>query len=181
MSESIQDHVDRLRAQWRRELPDLETRPMAVLGRAYRLSKLVRPSIEAVFAQFALDRGEFDILATLRRAGAPFRLTPTELYTSLMIPSGSLTHRLGRLERAGLVRRLPSATDGRSLAVQLTEAGRETVEAAFRLDMACEAEFLSGLTPEEIQALAGLLRKLNWAIENRHRSTQRDQASKASE
>jgi hypothetical protein len=79
------DHVDRLRGQWRSELPDLDTEPMAILGRAYRLANLVRPSIEATFTSFGLDRGEFDVISTLRRSGPPYRLTPTELYTSLMI------------------------------------------------------------------------------------------------
>lgn len=171
-ADETQDHVDRLRAQWQCELPDLDTGAMAVLGRAYRLSNLVRPSIEATFASFGLDRGEFDIVSTLRRAGAPFRLTPTELYTSLMIASGSLSHRLARLERAGLVRRVPSDTDGRSLAVELTESGRAKVEAAFRADMASEATFLNHLSPEEREALAALLRKLNRAIEDNLETTQ---------
>lgn len=167
MSESDHDddHVDRLRAQWARELPDLDTTPMSVLGRAYRLSNLVRPNIEATFAGFDLDRGEFDVLASLRRAGAPYRLTPTELYRALMITSGSLTHRLGRLEKAGLIRRLPSETDGRSLAVELTEHGRSTAETAFRRDMASEMRFLAHLDSSELVTLASLLRKLNRGIE----------------
>lgn len=167
--EGEDDHVDRLRAQWARELPDLDTTPMSVLGRAYRLSNLVRPSIEATFAGFDLDRGEFDVLASLRRAGAPYRLTPTELYRALMITSGSLTHRLGRLEKAGLIRRVPSQTDGRSLTVELTEAGHGRTEAAFRRDMASEAQFLAHLDPDELQTLAALLRKLNRGIERADR------------
>ena len=104
------DHVDRLRAQWARELPDLDTEPMAILGRAYRLSNMMRGSIEATFAGFDLDRGEFDVIATLRRSGPPYRLMPTELYTSLMISSGGLTHRLDRLEKAGLIKREKSSS-----------------------------------------------------------------------
>jgi DNA-binding MarR family transcriptional regulator len=161
------DHVDRLRGQWARELPDLDTHPMSVLGRAYRLSNLVRPSIEATFASFGLDRGEFDVISTLRRSGRPYRLTPTELYTSLMISSGGLTHRLGRLEKAGLVTREPSPEDGRSLAVVLTEEGARRAEAAFRADMASEARLLEGLDEAERAALAALLRKLNLAVERR--------------
>lgn len=160
------DHVDGLRAQWARELPDLDTTPMAVLGRAYRLANLVRPSIEATFAGFDLDRGEFDVLSSLRRAGAPYRLTPTELYRALMITSGSLTHRLGRLEKAGLIRRIPSDSDGRSLAVELTEPGRVLVETAFRADMASEMRFLAHLSEDEVEMLSALLRKLNRGIEN---------------
>lgn len=162
---SVSDHVERARAQWAEELPDLDTTPMAVLGRAYRLTRLVAPSIEATFAAFGLDRGEFDVLATLRRAGAPYRLTPTDLYAALMVPSGSLTHRLGRLEKAGLIARRPSAEDGRSLAVELTKEGRRRVEAAFRADMANEKTYLAHLSEAEAARLAALLRKLNAAIE----------------
>ncbi|MGE0502722.1 MAG: MarR family winged helix-turn-helix transcriptional regulator [Rhizobiaceae bacterium] len=159
------DHVDRLRAQWARELPDLDTGPMAVIGRAVRLSNLVRPSIEATFARHGLDRGEFDVLATLRRSGAPYRLTPTELYTSLMLSSGGLTHRLDRLERAGLIRREKSPSDGRSMLVALTPEGEERTERAFRDDMEGEAGFLQALDGKERVALAGLLRKLILGIE----------------
>jgi DNA-binding MarR family transcriptional regulator len=160
------DHVDRLQRQWARELPDLDTEPMTILGRAYRLSNLVRPSIEATFASFGLDRGEFDVISTLRRSGPPYRLTPTEMYSSLMISSGGLTHRLDRLEKAGLIRREKSPNDGRSVLVALTEAGIALAEKAIRTDMADEARFLNGLGPEEREALAGLLRKLIIGIEN---------------
>lgn len=161
------DHVDRLRAQWAAELPDLDTSPMAVLGRIYRLSRLVSPSIEALFAEHGLDRGEFDVVATLRRAGKPYRLTPTDLYTSLMIASGSLTHRLGRLEKAGLIARRPSEADGRSLAVELTAKGKRVAEEAFRADMANEKTFLAGIDRAEREQLAMLLRKLTLAVESR--------------
>ena len=160
MPDQPRDHVDRLRAQWARALPDFDTHPMGVLGRIYRIGNLVRPGIEATFAGFGLDRGEFDVISTLRRSGSPYRLTPTELYTSLMISSGGLTHRLGRLEKAGLISREPSAEDGRSLAVVLTPKGRELAEAAFREDMAREAELLSGMDAADREALAGLLRRL---------------------
>ncbi|WP_425144950.1 MarR family winged helix-turn-helix transcriptional regulator [Deinococcus sp.] len=162
-----EDHIDRLRAQWARELPDLDTLPMSVLGRAYRLSNLVRPSIEATFAGFELDRGEFDVLSTLLRSGPPYRLTPTQLYRSLMISSGGLTHRLGRLEQAGLISRRSTESDGRSLSAGLTEAGRQLTEAAFRADMASEAQYLAALDAQELETLSALLRKLNQSIEAR--------------
>lgn len=160
------DHVDRRRRQWARELPDLDTEPMAILGRAFRLGNMVRPSIEATFAGFDLDRGEFDVIATLRRSGPPYRLTPTEIYSSLMISSGGLTHRLDRLEKAGLIRREKSPRDGRSLLVALTEAGATRAEEAFRADMASEAGFLRSLDVKEREQLANLLRKLILGIES---------------
>ena len=159
------DHVDRLRALWARELPDLDTEPMAILGRAMRLTNMVRPSIEATFATFDLDRGEFDVIGTLRRSGPPYRLTPTEMYTSLMISSGGLTHRLDRLTRAGLIRREKSPSDGRSMLVALTDKGIELAEKAFRTDMENEMRFLGVLDRTERTQLAGLLRKLICGIQ----------------
>jgi DNA-binding MarR family transcriptional regulator len=161
------DHVDRLRGQWLRELPDLDTEPMAILGRAYRLANMVRPSIEATFASFGLDRGEFDVISTLRRSGAPYRLTPTELYTSLMISSGGLTHRLDRLQKAGLILRERSQADGRSSVVGLTDEGLRLAESAFRADMAGESTYLTDLSAQERLDLAALLRKLLGSLERR--------------
>lgn len=162
MSEA--DHIDRLRAQWARELPDLDTRGMDVLGRARRVVLQSRPPIEDVFARHGLDAGEFDVLSTLRRSGAPYALRPTELYRSLMISSGGLTDRLNRLTKAGLITRPPSPEDRRSLLVQLTEEGRTRVETAFREDMAVEARLLAGLDDADRAALTALLRKLADAV-----------------
>jgi DNA-binding MarR family transcriptional regulator len=164
-TKTASDHVSLLRGQWARELPDLDTSPMTILGRAYRLSNLVRPSIEATFAKFGIDRGEFDVISTLRRAGPPYKLTPTDLYKSLMISSGGLTHRLVRLEKAGLVSRERSIEDGRSFLVALTEEGQRRAEEAFRADMADELRFMEPLSAEKREALAGLLQELLIAIE----------------
>lgn len=154
------DHVERRREQWRRELPDVDTVGMAVLGRARLITLHARQAIEAVFSKHGLDTGEFDVLTTLLRSGPPYRLRPTELYTSLMISSGGLTDRLDRLQRAGLISREPSPDDRRSLLVQLTPEGRKRTAAAFREDMALERELLKGLSKEELDDLAGLLAKL---------------------
>jgi DNA-binding MarR family transcriptional regulator len=163
--ENESDRVDRLRAQWARELPDIDTEPMAILGRALRLRLMVNGSIEETFAEFGIDRGEFDVIATLRRAGPPYRLTPTDMYSTLMISSGGLTHRLDRLTKAGLIRREKSQKDGRSIEVVLTDKGRALAEAAFRKDMASEMQFLRHLTREERDLLSGLLRKLLAGLE----------------
>lgn len=160
-----QDHVDRARAQWKRELPDLNTEPMAILGRAKRLSNLVARGIEETFAGYGLDRGEFDVIATLRRSGPPYRLTPTEMYTMLMLSSGGLTHRLDRLEKAGLIAREKSERDGRSFVVSLTPRGKDLAERAFRADMANELSVLLALSAKERETLAALLRKLIHSVE----------------
>ena len=161
----MNDHIDRMRAQWRKELPDLDTSPVEVFGRIYRISRMIAPGIENALGRYGLDRGEFDVMATLRRHGAPYRLTPTELYRALLIASGSLTHRLGRLEKAGLVRRVPSDNDGRSLSAELTDKGVETVEAAYRDDLAFEAELVAGLSDEKKREIAMQLRQLMQVVE----------------
>jgi DNA-binding MarR family transcriptional regulator len=154
------DHVEQRRQQWARELPDVDTTGMAVLGRARWITLSVRPPIESVFAKHGIDAGEFDVLATLLRAGRPYRMRPTELFQSLMISSGGLTNRLARLEAAGLVTRPPSDEDSRSLLAELTPAGRRVAEAAFRDDMRVEADLLKGLNRAETRQLALLLAKL---------------------
>ena len=158
------DPVDTFIAQWHREWAELDVSPMATLGRINRISRLMAPHIEQLFADYGLERGEFDVLATLKRSGPDHRLTPTELFGALMITSGGLTHRLKRLEKAGLVRRVPSTEDRRSLLVELTEEGHEKVVAAFKQDMALEASWLEALTPDERAQLATLLRRLAKSI-----------------
>lgn len=159
------DRVDARRAQWAKELPDVNTVGMSILGRARWITLRARPPIEAVFAAHGLDAGEFDVLGTLLRSGPPYRLRPTELYRSLMISSGGLSDRLRRLTLEGLVSRPASDGDGRSLPVELTPKGRKVTEAAFREDMAVEANLLAGLSEAETRSLGALLRKLAASLE----------------
>jgi DNA-binding MarR family transcriptional regulator len=158
------DHVDRALAQWAVEMPELEIRGADVLNRVRRLALESRPHIEANFARHGLDSGEFDVLAALRRAGAPYSLRPTELFKSLMISSGGLTARLDKLEEAGLIRRRVSADDARSMLVELTPAGRKKIEAAFRDDMKLENKMVESLSDAERDELIRLLRKLTYAM-----------------
>lgn len=164
------DHIEERRAQWRRELPDVDTVGMTILGRARLATLLARGPIEAVFTRHGLDTGEFDVISTLLRAGPPYRLRPTELFKSLMVSSGGLTDRLTRLEKAGLIIRVPSETDARSLLVQLTDDGRARAEAAFREDMMVEARMLDGLSAEERDQLAALLVRLHHSVSEAARS-----------
>ena len=95
------DAVDRILAQWQRERPDLDCSPMGPIGRLKRCAMLLEPRVEAAFVKHGLVRWEFDMLATLRRAGEPFVLSPTQLFSTLMITSGTMTHRLKALENEG--------------------------------------------------------------------------------
>src|ERR1700712_2463380 len=115
-----EDAVDRIAAQWARERPELDVAPMTVIGRISRLADLIDQRLRLVFAEAGLGNGDFDVLATLRRSGEPFRLTPTELSDSTMVTSGAVTKRLDRLERDGLVERTVNAADARGRVVALT-------------------------------------------------------------
>jgi len=158
------DDVDLFIAQRAMESPAIDTEGMAIFGRIYRIATRVAPHMEALFARYGLERGEFDVLATLQRNGPPYRLSPTALYTSLMVSSGGLTHRLKRLEAAALISRIPSPDDGRSMIVALTDEGQKLTRAAFEADMQLESSWLAALGTDERRALADLLRKLGFAV-----------------
>lgn len=155
------DRATRAIEQWQRERPDLDVSPMGVIGRLNEASSLIaRDRLAPVFARFGLQSGEFDVLATLRRSGAPYALTPTELYEATMVTSGAMTARLDRLEKAGLIQRAPHPSDRRGVVVQLTEKGRELTDEALTAHVANEHEILAGLTREDREMLARLLEKL---------------------
>jgi DNA-binding MarR family transcriptional regulator len=122
-------------------------------------------ALNTPLAEFELTRASWDVLASLRRGGPPYRLSPTQLYRALMRTSGAMTHRLSGLERRGLVRRVADSKDGRSLLVELTNDGLDVVDRAAPVHLANERELLACLTDTEQRTLAGLLRKLLLAFE----------------
>jgi DNA-binding MarR family transcriptional regulator len=154
------DHVEEVRRQWARERPDLDTGPIGIIARLGRAVAYIDPALDSVFAEHGLTRGTWDVLAALRRAGEPYRLTPTDLYQALMRTSGAITHTLHRLEYAGLVERLLNPEDGRSLYVALTPRGVEVTDTVAPLHLDNERRLLAGLTADEQHTLANLLRKL---------------------
>ncbi len=165
MSKNDTDHVERRRRQWELEFPEVDTRGMAILGRARVITHLARPGIEAIFSRHGLDSREFDVLSTLLRSGSPYQLRPTELFNSLMLTSGGLTGILARLERAGLIERPKDLADGRSSPVRLSKKGMDLIRTAFKEDMAHEARLIDCLTDEEQRTLSALLGKLTKALE----------------
>lgn len=160
-----QDVIDEVLRQWRRERPDLDPSPLAVVGRILRLSGHLERRANEVLKPFGLPIWGFDLLGTLRRSGEPYSLTPTELMKSAMLSSGAMTNRIDRLEAMGLVERKPDPDDRRSLKVVLTPKGLELIDqaAAVRFEEAREA--LSNLSAEHQRRLADLLRKLLHSVE----------------
>lgn len=154
------DHVDALTDQWAQERPELDTRGLAISARVVRFQRHLERHIREVLARFDLHEGEANVLAALRRAAAPYQLTPSELSRSLLLSSGAMTNRLDRLEARGLLVRVPDPDDGRRVRVRLTAAGREVVDAAMDASTAAVAEQLGFLAEEERQALEDLLRRV---------------------
>lgn len=151
------DAVARIQAEWRRERPDLDPSPQGVIGRLHRVAARLTDDLVAVYEAHGLAEGDFDVLATLRRAGAPYERTPGELADHTMITTGGMTKRIDRLERAGLVTRRVSETDGRARVVALTPRGREAIDAAFTDHLANEHRLVDELSPRDAAELERIL------------------------
>lgn len=154
------DAVDAILEQWRRERPDLDLSAMGTFARLAQLSLVLGPAVEQVFARHGLRRGEFDVLAALRRSGPPYTLIPSELAATLMMSRAGMTNRLDRLEAAGLVERSLDPADRRSFRISLTEQGHRVIDAALTEHAANLARLASRLTPEDATTLSRILRTM---------------------
>lgn len=161
----VSDPVDKILAQWQRERPDLDVSPMGTIGRMTRLAQHLKKSIGETFAQFGLNPGEFDVLATLRRSGQPYQLSPTALYSSMMVSSGTMTHRIDRLEDVNLVERIPDPSDRRGTLIHLTDKGFDLIEKTVEAHVVNEHRILRTLKKSELEVLNTLLRKLLISLE----------------
>ena len=153
------DHVGRILVQWGRERPDLDVSPLGVVGRLHRLADALNAELRALFAEAGLSDGDFDVLASLRRSGEPFALTPGELAATTMVTSGAVTKRVDRLAAQGYVTRTVSADDARGRVIALTPEGRALIDDLFPRHVANERRLLSGLSADERATLARLLEK----------------------
>ncbi|XVX19536.1 MarR family winged helix-turn-helix transcriptional regulator [Actinomycetota bacterium] len=160
------DDVDGIVEAWQRERPDLDHRPLHVLSRVSRLSRRLDLDRASAFAQHGLENWEFDVLSALRRAGAPYQLSPGQLVQETLVTSGTMTNRVDRLEGRGLVERSPSPSDRRGVLVTLTPDGRAAVDNAMADLLARERELLADLPDAEQSALADLLRRLLSPLEH---------------
>ncbi|QLY28685.1 MarR family winged helix-turn-helix transcriptional regulator [Nocardia huaxiensis] len=160
MGETNTDAVDAIAAQWRRERPDLDLEAMAIIGRLGRLSMVAGKRIEAVFAAHGLQRGEFDVLASLRRSGEPYELNPSVMADTLMLSRAGMTGRLDRLESAGLVRRVADAGDRRAVKVGLTDRGLQLIDVVVTEHTENETQLLSALSAQDRKQLDRLVRVL---------------------
>ncbi|WP_462401619.1 MarR family winged helix-turn-helix transcriptional regulator [Pseudomonas sp. Marseille-QA0332] len=156
----MDDHVDFVVAQWAQAMPEVDVSSMAIFGRMVRIHKHLERLRAEALAQYGFKEGEFDVLATLRRAGAPYRLTPTELYRSLLVTSGAMTNRLARLESAGMVERIADSQDKRSSQVALTVGGKELIDQAVLTHTEIQELVLAPLSEQQRADFAQLLKRV---------------------
>jgi DNA-binding MarR family transcriptional regulator len=161
----MRDAVDEMMDQWRRARPELDPSPMGIIGRVSRLNALFTRELKDFFGRYGLENWEFDVLATLRRAGDPdqsYELTAGALLKSAMVTSGAITNRIDRLERKGLVARRADPVDRRSVRIGLTEQGLTLIDEMIAGHLANERRILAAL--EDPGTLAGELRALLLAL-----------------
>lgn len=153
-----QDGLDSIVGQWQQQGVTDDLIPMAVLGRIARLTKYIEVVLLQCHAEFGLGQGEFDVLATLRRSGEPFTLSPSQLYQSMMLSSGAMTSRLDRLENKGLIARTHSKEDRRAVHVSLTAEGKALIDKALPQHIQCQSALLAGVSAEDRPMLLQILK-----------------------
>ncbi len=154
------DEVDDLVSAWTRARPDLDLGPVEIFSRVSRLARQLDLARKAAFAEHEVEAWEFDVLAALRRAGAPYALTPGKLTRETLVTSGTMTNRVDRLTRRGLVSRSPDPSDRRGVLVTLTHEGKVAVDAAFEALLQREARLLEALGEDKRVELAAHLKVL---------------------
>ncbi|MFV0254206.1 MAG: MarR family winged helix-turn-helix transcriptional regulator [Beutenbergiaceae bacterium] len=159
----MEDEVDRIVSAWRRERPDLDPEPMHLFSRVSRLARHLELARRAAFAARGLEPWSFDVLSALRRAGAPYELTPGTLMAQTLVSSGTMTNRIDRLVAAGLVARESDTHDRRVVLVRLTPAGIAAVDEAMADLLERESDLLrtlDGFADGDATMLTDLLRAL---------------------
>jgi len=153
------DHVDKIIKQWHQERPDLDVEAMEVIGRIKQLSQYLSREMEKTFAAHGLNSASFDVLATLRRSGEPYGLSPGDLMASTMVTSGTMTNRVDQLVKARLVERTPNPQDARSFIISLTKEGLALIDRALNDHVKTQDQLTAILSKEDKKSLNFLLKK----------------------
>lgn len=153
------DHVDKIIAQWNKEKPELDVTSMEVIGRIKRIFKHLDREMEKTFNAHGMNAASFDVLATLRRSGPPYTLSPGDMMGATMVTSGTMTNRIDQLVKEGLVERIRNPKDGRGFIISLTKKGFVVIEAAIIDHVETQNNLLSVLSKEDRESLNSLNRK----------------------
>ncbi|MDN3612191.1 MarR family winged helix-turn-helix transcriptional regulator [Vibrio ostreicida] len=153
------DSVDRVIEQWAKEKPELKTDAMAIVGRLMRLAKYLETQMAQLHKRYQLTSGEFDVIATLRRSGKPYRLTPSELIDSMLLTSGAMTNRLDKLESKSLIEREHSKEDRRSVTVGLTADGVALIDVMIEEHAALQSKLLKEMDETHKSSIHAILKE----------------------
>ena len=159
------DTIDEFIKAWRRERPDLDPSPLGIFGRVQRISARLVSATEDLLEPMKIGWEAFSLIVSLRRAGEPYAMRPTDIYRQSLITSGAATNRIDRVSKLGLVRRVPDPSDRRGIIVELTPTGKTLADRAIDLQFAMLDERLSVLTRSERAQLSALLSKLLFSLE----------------
>jgi len=154
------DHVDKIIKSWHQERPDLNVEAMEVIGRIKQVSQYFVREMGKTFSVHNLNGASFDVLATLRRSGKPYGLSPSDLIASTMVTSGTMTNRIDQLVKIGLVERTPNPADARGFIVMLTAEGFELIDRVLNDHVKTQSELTSILTKTEKNSLNSILRNI---------------------
>ncbi|GAB3557992.1 MarR family winged helix-turn-helix transcriptional regulator [Spelaeicoccus albus] len=154
------DAVAGMADEWKHVLPDLDTRPLLVLGRLQRIVARSDASLRPAFAAAGLGAGDFDVLAALRRRDPAGPVPAGDLAEAMLVTPGAATKRVDRLAAAGLVTREASESDRRGRSIALTGRGRTLTDRLMNEHMANEATVIAALDDAEQDQLAGLLARI---------------------
>jgi DNA-binding MarR family transcriptional regulator len=169
----VDDQVEEMMASWRAEMPELVGPTTELTKRIMVLSGELSAATKRELPEFGLTMAEFDVLATLRRAGKPYRLKPNELSRALLLSTGGTSNVVNHLVSEGLVERESDPDDGRSTLISLTSKGAKVVEDALRVNTVAHAEVFEGVPPEVLASTAKALRELSAAMRTALRSPRR--------
>lgn len=154
------DIIDTLINEWNEELPLIDVEAFEIIGRVQYLGSHYEGDANKALKPLDIKYTDFDVLGTLRRRGAPYQLTPTQLCNSVLITSGAMTAALDRLEDAGYIKRVLGSSDRRARLAQLTQRGLKISEKAAKIRFETARLAIDGLDENEKTILASLLRKL---------------------
>ena len=160
-----EDFIDRLMDRWQAERPDLDVGPLAVVGRTIRIAEALKRELKALLRPYGLEVWEFDVLAALRWGGGEDGMTPTELMEALAVTSGTMTHRIDRLEQTGFVRRAPNPDDRRSVRIHLGDRGVEVLGKALAAHVESAGAAVSEISEGDQAVVADVLRRILAKVE----------------
>ena len=157
---SKDDLIDSLINEWQQERPQLDSSAMEIVGRILKLSKILEKSASKALSSYGIHYTDLDVLATIKRSGNPYELTPSQLIKSVLITSGAMTALLNRLTKLELIYRSQDSKDGRIKLVGLTPKGSKLIDKAIETRFNEAKDSISVLNKKENTELSALLKKL---------------------